>query len=121
MSWNETEILAVRREIFDAAKAMLAGSLSYIEGARIIAKTWRAAKLDEDDDDFLPFVGIDSETEALPLGKIRELWNVAALETLQPDIDRSEAWAKGYGEPYCQNLVDRFSRNNWTIAGNRTI
>jgi hypothetical protein len=37
MSSNESEILAARRIIVDAAKEMLAGKLSYLEGSRRIA------------------------------------------------------------------------------------
>jgi hypothetical protein len=88
---------------------MLAGMLSYIEGARRIVSAWPASKLDEDDPDFLPFVGIHSETDALPLGKMRTYWNVAALEKLQPEIDRTEAWAQEFGEAFARNLVKRLS------------
>ena len=109
MSWNESEILKARRAIFDAAQDMLAGRLTYIEGARKIVAAWWASKLDERDADFLPFVGIASETEALPFGKMRAHWRPLALEALQPEIDRMEAWARQFGEPYCRNLVARFS------------
>jgi hypothetical protein len=109
MSWNESEILAARRAILEAARAMLAGTLSYIEGARKIVAAWGGSKLDEADTDFLPFVGIDSETEALPFGEMRTHWQAAALEALQPQISQSEAWAKKFGEPSCQNLVKRLS------------
>jgi hypothetical protein len=109
MSWNETEILAARGAILQAAQEMLAERLSYIEGARRIFTAWRASKFDEWDPDFLPFVGIVSETDGLPFGEIRTLWNAAALESLQPEIDRSEAWARNFGEPFCRNLVKRLS------------
>ena len=109
MSWNESEILKARQAIFDAAQDMLAGRLTYIEGARKIVAAWWASKLDERDVDFLPFVGISSETEALPFGEMRTHWQPAALEALQSEIDRMEAWAREFGEPYCRNLVARFS------------
>jgi hypothetical protein len=109
MSWNESEIMKARHAIFDAAQDMLAGRLSYIEGARkIITAKW-AAKLDEWDEDLVPFVGIDSETEALPFGEMRAHWQPAALDALRPEIDRMEAWARRCGEPHCRNLVARFS------------
>ena len=79
MSWNESEILEARRAILDAAQDMLAGRLTYIEGARKIVAIWWRSKLDERDADFLPFVGIDSETEALPFGEMRAHWQPAAL------------------------------------------
>jgi hypothetical protein len=110
MSWNESEILASRRSIFKAAQGMLAGKLSHIEGARKIVAARRTARLDEWDVDVLPFVGIDSETDALPFGEMRKHWQAAALDALQPEIDQKEAWARGFGEPHCRNLVERFSK-----------
>jgi hypothetical protein len=110
MSWNESEILASRRSIFNAAQDMLAGKLSYIEGARKIVAARRTARLDEWDVDVLPFVGIDSETDALPVGEMRKHWQAAALDALQPEIDQKEAWARGFGEPHCRSLVERFSK-----------
>jgi hypothetical protein len=93
----------------DAAQDMLAGRLSYIEGARkIVAARW-AARLDEWDPDVLHFVATYSETDALPFGEMRAHWQPAALEALQPEIDRMEAWARRIGEPYCRNLLARFS------------
>jgi hypothetical protein len=109
MSWNETEILAARHTIFRAALDMLAGKLSYIEGARKIVAMGTTARLDERDGDLLPFVGIVSETDALPFGEMRKHWQAAALGALQPEIDQKEAWARGFGEPHCRNLVERFS------------
>ena len=106
---DKSEILKARHAIFDAVQGMLAGRLAYIEGARKIVAAWWASKLDERDVDFLPFVGIASETEALPFGEMRAHWLPAALDALQPEIDRMEAWAGQCGEPYCRNLVARFS------------
>ena len=109
MSWNESEILAARRRILKAAQDMLAGKLSYIEGARKIVAAGTTARLDERDADLLPFVGIVSETDALPFGEMREHWQAAALDALQPEIDQKEAWARGFGELHCRILVKRFS------------
>ena len=109
MSWNESEILNARQLILGAALDMLAGRLTYIEGARkIVAASWES-KLDEWDPDLVPFLGINSETEALPFGEMRAHWQPAALDALQPEIDRMEAWARRFGEPHCRNLVTRFS------------
>ena len=99
MSWNESEILKARHAIFDAAQDMLAGRLTYIEGARKIVEAWWASKLDERDADFLPFVGIDSETEALPFGEMRAHWQPAALNAQQPEINRMEAGLDSAANP----------------------
>ncbi|CCE08329.1 conserved hypothetical protein [Bradyrhizobium sp. STM 3843] len=109
MSRIESEILVARGRILKSAQEMLAGTLSYIEGARNILAAWKTARFDERDPDLLPLVGIDSETDALPFGEMREHWQAAALEALQPEIDQKEAWARGFGEPHCRSLVERFS------------
>jgi hypothetical protein len=109
MSRDESEIMAARLVIFEAAQDMLAGRLSYIEGARKICPARFLWGLDERDPDLLPFVGINSETDALPFGDMRAHWQAAALKALQPEIDRMEAWARQFGEPRCRNLVERFS------------
>lgn len=88
---------------------MLAGKLSYIEGARAIIAAKSLARLDEWDPDLLPFEGINSETDALPFGVTRAHWQATAVDALQPEIDRLEAWARQFGESYCLNLVTRFS------------
>jgi hypothetical protein len=57
----------------------------------------------------LHFIGITSETDALPIGEMRAHWQAVALEVLQPEIAKKEARAQQFGEPYCRNLVERFS------------
>jgi hypothetical protein len=109
MSWNESEILAARRTILKAAREMLAGTLPYIEGARKIVGIATTARLDERDGDLLLFIGIVSETDALPFGEMREHWQATALDALQPEIDQKETWPREFGELYCRNLVKRFS------------
>lgn len=109
MSWNESEIIDARRAIFETAQDLLAGRLCYIEGSRKIVGTKWAARLDERDPDLLTLAGIVSETDALPFGEMRAHWQPAALQALQPKIDRMEAWARRLGEPCCRNLVARLS------------
>jgi hypothetical protein len=63
--------------------------------------------LDYFDPDVVRFVAIDSETDALPFGDVRKLWAPAALEKLQPEIDRKEQWAREIGTPHCRSLIQR--------------
>jgi hypothetical protein len=96
-----------RREIGAIANSLLRNALSYIEGARKIAGLRFFAGL-ENDLDITPFVGIDSETDDLPLGESREHWQPQALARLQPKIDRAEVWARELSHPYCNRLAARF-------------
>jgi hypothetical protein len=87
---------------------MLAGNQTFIEGSRLIFELSFSAQL-ERDPDILPFVGIFSETDALPVGQERKLWNADALTRLQPEIERLESWARGFGTPHCHSLIKRFA------------
>ncbi|UPJ53290.1 hypothetical protein IVB30_19445 [Bradyrhizobium sp. 200] len=106
---SSDEWMEARLAIFEAAQDMLAGRLSYIEGARKISSAVFSWGLDELDADVRCFVGIASETDALPLGKMKEYWQAAALKALQPEIDKKEAWARELAEPHCRSLLHRFS------------
>ncbi len=88
---------------------MLSGSLSYIEGARKLTRSRFAADL-ENDSDLIPFVVIDSEADAFPFGPVREHWHPEALVKLQPEIERSEAWAGQLGRLAAERLATRFSK-----------
>lgn len=101
------ECVFARSEIGRIARAILAGAISFIEGAREINGLRFAADL-ECDPDIVPFVGIDSETDSLPLGEVRRLWNPDALAKLQSKIDEAEQWARDFGTTPCRNLAQRF-------------
>jgi hypothetical protein len=107
MNANEETRELARQAIVTAARGMLEGALSFIEGARIISGNRFDADL-ELDVDIRPFLGIDSSTDALPLGEARSLWREDALDRLQPEIDKAEDWARGLGAEHCRNLIRRF-------------
>jgi hypothetical protein len=107
----DSEAQVARREIGETARRMLTGSLSFIEGARRIVGLSHNAKLNFDPD-IVPFVGIDSETDALPIGDVRRHWAPEALEKPRPEIDRMEKWAREFGTRHCENLIKRFAARN---------
>jgi hypothetical protein len=106
---NKPDPVLARQMIVAAARGMLAGTLSFVEGAREINRLRSYAKLPDLDPDILPFIVIDSETDALPVGEVRKLWSPEALAKIQPEIDRREAWAAEDGRADCQRLISRFS------------
>lgn len=105
---HEQYVQSIRQQIVETAQAMLDGELSYLLGARQLNALRHQASVNSDDADFMVFVGIDSETDALPLGPVRGLWDKHALIKLQPEIDSAEAWAKSHAKPVCVRLIDRF-------------
>ncbi len=87
---------------------MIAGRLHFIEGARIIVSCRRCAQVADFDPDISIFIGIVSETDALPLGDVREHWSPGALEKLEPEIARAEKWTQDVASANYANLVARF-------------
>ena len=98
---------SVAAQMVDAARAMLDGRHSFIEGAQKICSLAHQIGLDRDLG-LIAFIAVDSETDALPLGEVRKLWQAEALAKLQPEIDHAEAWARETCQSECEALIARF-------------
>jgi len=102
---------SVRRQIVSTAQAMFEGQLSFLIGSRRLAALRHETDAAADDADFLVFVAIDSETDALPLGSVREHWDRGALARLEPEIEAAEHWAFTVGADACRVLIARFGEH----------
>jgi hypothetical protein len=89
------------------ARDMLQGNLSFIEGSRVLGQTAYTAGLDRDPD-FVTMIAIDSETDSLPVERVRTLWDAGALSRIEDEITKAEEWARKCGETACRSIVDRF-------------
>ena len=114
MSINLGEIKNARSRIVMTARKMLAGELSYIEGSRAIIAMLPDAKVDNRAD-FIAFEGIVTETDRFPMGAYRDQWQTHAFELMQPDLDKAEDWAKGYGKAACFSIVERLSERPFDL------
>ena len=95
------------RAIGITLRRMLAGRISFLDGARALLRLRTEAGL-ADDPAFQPFVLIESETDHLPIGQQRKYWSEAALVAKEPDIQRAEEWAVRTAEAEAKALADRF-------------
>lgn len=103
--------------IIETLHAMLEGRMSWISGAHAICGSMPEAGLFRDRE-FDPFIGVVSETDALPIDpKLRELWNEDALLALQPKIDAKELWARLFLKPKCERLLARLSGSSPSHEG----
>jgi hypothetical protein len=66
-------------EMLSLAKQMLAGKIGIIAASREL-RTFQGEVEPEIAAILNVFVGIDSETDSLPVGAVRQLWNLQALE-----------------------------------------
>jgi hypothetical protein len=104
---NEIEAEACR-QVVTLARSMLAGELSFIEGAvQVASLRTRIGGLPDRDNDFDAFVLISSETDHLPLQAQRHLWSERALAAVAPDFERVQQWASGFAPQACINLIER--------------
>jgi hypothetical protein len=64
---------------------------------------------DQIDDDFILFIGVDSETDGLPLGDERKYWNEKVLIKKDKEIAEYETRVKQEVLDACRKLIERFS------------
>jgi hypothetical protein len=62
-----------------------------------------------DDPDFVPFGGIASEVDGLPIGRARQYWSAEALEREDRELAIYESAVKDQVHVACRNVVTRFS------------
>jgi hypothetical protein len=82
---------AVTAQILALASGLLAGEIGIIKAARRL-RTFRDGVEPEIGALLLVFVAIDSDTDALPIGKERTLWNREALAREDVKISAAERW-----------------------------
>ena len=106
---NESEENA-RQNLVALCRVMLAGELSFFEGAIQVCSLRSSIRVHEDDPDLTVFVVIESETDHLPPLNTQPLWSTHALQRLQPEFEKTETWAKSFAVEACKNLIERFAK-----------
>jgi hypothetical protein len=98
-----------RRKVLDLATDILGGRIGLIEGSRALSHLRHEVEVKEPDRDFLIFVGVDSETDHLPIGEERKSWDAEALAAKDQEIQEFEASVREDIMAACRNLIARFS------------
>jgi hypothetical protein len=83
---SEDGIRAARAKVVDLVRRVISGDLSILLAARDLSRLRFSVGSDEWDPDFIPFVAIDSETDQLPIGQVREHWAPEAL------VEKDRLW-----------------------------
>ena len=104
--------------VIEAASAILRGELGVIEGSRLLCSLRSRVSALDRDPDFVTFVGIESETDHLPIGEVRQFWAGDALARLAPEIQAAEDHFRVPAFTAAQRLLDRFSAISNDNAGN---
>jgi hypothetical protein len=100
--------LSPQQQVAEVASAMLRGELGILEGSRLLVSLCSQVSALDHDPDFLCFVGIDSETDHLPLGDVRQHWEPDALASKDQEIRAAEAFYRDHAIAACRALLVRF-------------
>lgn len=104
---DEPYRLALQQQITAAARELLTGSISITEAARrIIGPAYELGSAIEEP--FATFLGIDSETDAFPLGTVRDLWSPSGLQRQDAERARYETKVRERALEACREILRRF-------------
>jgi hypothetical protein len=99
-----------REKALNVARSILEGDVGIIEGARLLSSFGHELVPDWTvDPDFVVLGALDSETDHLPVGAERKLWEQKALAERDAIVSRIEAEAKEEVESACRNILRRFA------------
>ena len=104
---NEWEEEA-RAQLVALCREMLSGQTSFLEGTVQVTALRAHIREHDHDPDMIPFSVVRSETDHLPLRRVRPLCSAAYLRSLEPEFESKEQWAKAYASEARENLIRRF-------------
>lgn len=100
-----------KEKIIKIVNDILENKLSIIEGARKLNEFQFGYNL-ENNKSLLFFVGINSETEHLPVGHEREKWSLSALLEKDEEIKKIESYYEKKAFQACRDLVEYLENND---------
>ena len=93
------------------ARRMIGGELGVIEGCRTLSSMRWEFEAEIADQSF-PFVAIASETDDLPIGKVRDLWEIDALARKDLQILRCEQLYRTQALEACLVLIKHLGQTH---------
>jgi len=103
------DVQLARLHAASIAAEVLAGRISAVIGAADLTRLRPSLDVPDDDPEFETFMVIDSESEGLPIGSVRQYWSAEALDRKAPDVAHAERWAMETGREAFQRVVERFA------------
>ena len=97
----------LRTQCIDVCQSVIAGKIGLVEGVRSLV----SLSFDlgcEDEQPFLGFRGIDSQSDHFPLGEFRDSWNKDALAREDAKRIDIEGDFRDQVVADCKEIIDRF-------------
>jgi hypothetical protein len=96
-----------RERVRHVAKAALARQIGILDAARALTSLLHKCPQMTSQEDLNFIIGVDSETDDLPLGRVRELWNAEVLAEKDRGIQRCEQlWGDRF-RAVCERILLR--------------
>jgi predicted regulator of Ras-like GTPase activity (Roadblock/LC7/MglB family) len=99
------------KKVVEIAQDILSNKKGIIEGARLLVSLRPTVTRDDFDVDFIPFIALTSETDALPVGDEREYWASDALQRKDKEIQEIETAYRDDIFSACKAIIKRFESN----------
>ena len=98
--------------VIEIARGMISGQISIVEGSRQLALLSPEVTGKDLDPDFVPFIGIDSESDHIPLGEVRERWSKEGLERMDAEQREIEDHHRTWAIEASHKLLERYAGRN---------
>src|SRR5262245_34446853 len=105
--YNEEHRKLASAKIVATAQRILSAEVGIVAGARQLSRL-RFDVGAEHDADFIFFVGVDSETDHLPVGEVRSRWSSDALKAKDEELQVCEAAVRERAFEICRSLIQRY-------------
>ena len=106
-SYNEEHRRWASGKIVAVARNVLAGQVGIVAASRQLA-AWRFDVGAEHDPDFVFFVGVDSETDHLPVGDVRQRWSPDVMRAKDDELRDFEASVRDEAFRVCRSLIQKY-------------
>jgi Elongation factor Tu C-terminal domain len=107
---NEEHEQFLRGKVVAVARSILAGEVGIVAGARQFVRATHRVGVGSDQD-FRFFIGVDSETDHLPLGEVRQRWNPDALLAKDAELADYEARVRERAFAACRSLIQKYDHD----------
>ena len=98
-----------RTRLMKTAEGILNGSIGIIEGCRMMNEFIAFAELNIDEDDRVTFQSVESQTDHIPVGEVRKLWNEEALKKKDEEIKKIEIMFTGIVKDSCSFILNKYT------------
>ena len=105
---HQDYVASCRERAAEIAVSVLSGALPVLEGCHLLDELRAAVEVPDGDPDFIAFNVIQSETDSLPIGLVRQHWGQDVLANAAAELHSAAEWARPIALPACRSVVARF-------------